>query len=90
MSFPEEASSKVAGYKATLSNPKVSDEAKENARNVLDNEFNGGNVGTGAMQDPNQKNPSNVAGGLKAAINNPNVTEEGKEAAQKKLDEMGT
>ncbi|KAI4165559.1 MAG: hypothetical protein LQ342_000972 [Letrouitia transgressa] len=89
MSVPEEQSSKIAGYKATLSNPNVSDEAKENARQILDNELQGGDAGTGAVvRDNEQKNPGNVAGGLKAAINNPNVTEEGKRAAQEKLDSL--
>lgn len=85
--YPEEASGKVAGYKAyvsthiftqkpltlysTLSNPNVSEEAKENARQVLDTEFDGGNVGEGGTvgttaQKHDSKNPNQVAGGLKA------------------------
>lgn len=32
----------AGGHKATLNNPNVSDEAKEHSRQVLENEFNGG------------------------------------------------
>ena len=31
----------AGGHKATLNNPKVSDEAKQHSREVLDKEFNG-------------------------------------------------
>jgi len=40
----------------------TSEESKQHSKEVLDNEFNGGDVGTG---DAN-KNPNNVVGGLKA------------------------
>ncbi|ERF70856.1 hypothetical protein EPUS_02378 [Endocarpon pusillum Z07020] len=72
---------------STLSNPKVSEEAKENARAQLDAMEGGPSIPdeTGETKD---KNPGNVAGGLKAAINNPQVSEEGKKAAQGKLDNM--
>lgn len=32
----------AGGHKATLNNPNASEEAKQNSRQVLDNEFNGG------------------------------------------------
>lgn len=32
----------AGGHKATLNNPKVSDEAKQHSKKVLDEEFNGG------------------------------------------------
>ena len=32
----------AGGHKATLNNPKVSDEAKQHSKQVLENEFNGG------------------------------------------------
>lgn len=47
----------VGGHKANLNNPNTSDEAKENSRQVLDQEFNGGNVESAS--DSN-KNPNNV------------------------------
>ncbi|EXJ93617.1 hypothetical protein A1O1_02009 [Capronia coronata CBS 617.96] len=81
----EEASNKARGYKSTLSNPNTSDEAKQHAKEVLDNELNGGDV---PLSDEGDKDPKNVARGLKAATHNPNVSEEGKKAAQEKLDSM--
>ncbi|RFU28295.1 hypothetical protein B7463_g8035, partial [Scytalidium lignicola] len=81
----EETSNKARGYKAAISNPNVSDEAKQHAKEVLDNELQGGNV---EVSDEGGKDPGNVERGLKAAINNPNVTEEGKKTAQEKLDAL--
>ncbi|KAK5948060.1 hypothetical protein OHC33_010901 [Knufia fluminis] len=80
---PEEQSNQIRGYKATLSNPNVSEEAKQNAQKMLDQLD-----GAGMPDDEGGKDPSRVAGGLKAAINNPSVSEEGKQAAQEKLDNM--
>ncbi|KIL96486.1 hypothetical protein FAVG1_01230 [Fusarium avenaceum] len=68
----------AGGHKTTINNPNTSDEAKENSRQVLENEFNGGD-GAG---DNKEKNPGNVAGGLKATLNNPNVSDEAKKNAQ--------
>ncbi|KAK5083337.1 hypothetical protein LTR70_008174 [Exophiala xenobiotica] len=82
---PEDVSNQIRGYKSTLSNPNVSDEAKQNAEKMI-NQLEG----KGMPEDAGEgnKDPSRVVGGLKAAINNPNVSEEGKEAAQQKLDNM--
>ncbi|CEI67182.1 hypothetical protein FVEN_g10979 [Fusarium venenatum] len=74
----------AGGHKATVNNPNASEEAKENSRKVLENEFNGGDV-AGADENK-EKNPNNVAGGLKATLNNPNVSDEAKENAQERLD----
>ena len=41
----------------------MSDEAKQHAQEVLDNELSGGNVG---VSDEGGKDPGNVARGLKA------------------------
>ncbi|KAM4056043.1 conidiation protein 6 domain-containing protein [Hirsutella rhossiliensis] len=76
----------AGGHKATLNNPNVSAEAKQHSREVLDNEFNGGDVPKSG-EDGN-KNPGNVAGGLKATLKNPNVSEEAKESAKQRLDAM--
>ncbi|GAO47919.1 hypothetical protein G7K_2115-t1 [Saitoella complicata NRRL Y-17804] len=81
----------AGGYKATLSNPNTSDEAKQHAQEVLDNGLQeqvddqklADEEGTGA------KNTGNVIGGYKATLKNPNVSEEAKEHAQDKLDEFG-
>ncbi|RQM08459.1 hypothetical protein DH86_00000479, partial [Scytalidium sp. 3C] len=68
-----------------ISNPNVSDEAKQNAKEILNNELEGGNI---KLSDEGGKDPGNVARGLKAAVSNPNVTDEGKKAAQEKLDAL--
>ncbi|KAF7509753.1 hypothetical protein GJ744_007448 [Endocarpon pusillum] len=87
MSSIEDQSNQARGFKSTLSNPKVSEEAKENARAQLD-AMGGGPSIPDESGETKDKNPGNVAGGLKAATNNPQVSEEGKKAAQKKLDNM--
>ncbi|PSK51868.1 hypothetical protein C1H76_8526 [Elsinoe australis] len=71
----------IGGHKATLNNPNVSEEAKQHSKEVLNNEFDGGEVGKDTP-----KNPNNVAGGLKATLNNPNVSDEAKQSAQERLD----
>ncbi|KAI1140450.1 hypothetical protein F5Y05DRAFT_318559 [Hypoxylon sp. FL0543] len=76
----------AGGHKATLNNPNVSQEAKDHSKQVLDNEFNGGDVPRAG--DDDNKNPGNVAGGLKATINNPKVSDEAKESAKQRLDNM--
>ncbi|KAI9849108.1 MAG: hypothetical protein M1837_005338 [Sclerophora amabilis] len=78
----------AGGHKATLNNPKVSDEAKQHSKEVLDNEFEGGKVGGGKTDD--EKNPNNVAGGLKATTKNPNVSAEAKRSAEERLDSMAS
>ncbi|KAI4156338.1 MAG: hypothetical protein L6R39_001123 [Caloplaca ligustica] len=74
----------VGGHKANLNNPGTSDEAKQHSKEVLDNEFNGGNV-----EKSGEKNPQNVAGGLKATVNNPRVSQEAKDSAKERLEDMG-
>ncbi|KAM5364757.1 hypothetical protein ACJZ2D_011357 [Fusarium nematophilum] len=78
----------AGGHKATINNPNTSQEAKEHSRQVLENEFNGGNVPK--AEDNKDKNPGNVAGGLKAAVNNPKVSDEAKESAKERLNKMGS
>ncbi|KAL8685050.1 MAG: hypothetical protein Q9218_008002, partial [Villophora microphyllina] len=67
----------VGGHKANLNNPSTpcsswvgppiltdpdtSEESKQHSKEVLDQEYNGGNV-----ESSGDKNPNNVAGGLKA------------------------
>lgn len=74
----------VGGHKANLNNPNTSEESKQHSKEVLEQEFNGGNV-----EKSTEKNPQNVAGGLKATVNNPQVSEEAKESAKERLKEMG-
>ncbi|KAI0197119.1 Conidiation protein 6-domain-containing protein [Xylaria flabelliformis] len=74
----------AGGHKANLNNPKTSEESKQHSREVLDNEFNGGDVAGSA--DDHEKNPNNVAGGLKATLKNPNVSDEAKQRAKERLE----
>ncbi|KAL8377584.1 hypothetical protein RB595_008324 [Gaeumannomyces hyphopodioides] len=77
----------AGGHKANLKNPNTSQESKEHSKQVLENEFNGGDAPKAGDSDEG-KNPGNVAGGLKAAMKNPNVSDEAKEEAKKKLESM--
>ncbi|KAI1808074.1 conidiation-specific protein 6 [Daldinia bambusicola] len=77
----------AGGHKANLNNPNTSQEAKEHSKQVLESEFNSGDVPKSGGDDGN-KNPGNVAGGLKAAIKNPNVSEEAKQNAKERLNDM--
>ncbi|KAI9864227.1 MAG: hypothetical protein M1824_005622 [Vezdaea acicularis] len=73
----------AGGHKATINNPKVSEEAKQHSREVLENENFEYQTG-----DKGDKNPNNVAGGLKATVKNPRVSDEAKQNAQERLNEM--
>ncbi|MCJ1277080.1 hypothetical protein MMC21_004889 [Puttea exsequens] len=75
----------VGGHKANISNPKTSAEAKQHSREVLDQEFNGGEI----VKCKEEKNPQNVAGGLKATTKNPKVSDEAKQSAEERLKKMG-
>ncbi|OXV12095.1 hypothetical protein Egran_00144 [Elaphomyces granulatus] len=63
-SHSPDPANQARGYKATLSNPRVSQEAKEHAKRVLDEEFEG--VAVSSDDEEGFKNPTNVARGLKA------------------------
>ncbi|KAI6781721.1 uncharacterized protein J7T54_003987 [Emericellopsis cladophorae] len=76
----------AGGHKANLNNPNTSEDAKEHSRQVLNEEFNGGDVSK--TTDNGDKNPNNVAGGLKATLNNPKVSDEAKESAKERLGQM--
>ncbi|TFK99694.1 hypothetical protein BDV98DRAFT_133693 [Pterulicium gracile] len=83
----------AGGLKATMNNPNVSDEAKDNAKERLDQLEHGANVDDVASSGSSskasgEKNPGNVIGGLKGALNNPNNSEETKAQVQEKLDAM--
>ncbi|OTB09072.1 hypothetical protein M426DRAFT_316363 [Hypoxylon sp. CI-4A] len=76
----------AGGHKANINNPNTSQEAKEHSKQVLETEFNGGDVAKAG--DDENKNPGNVAGGLKATLKNPNVSDEAKQSAKDRLDGM--
>ncbi|WVO13453.1 hypothetical protein L204_101069 [Cryptococcus depauperatus] len=81
----------VGGYKATLNNPRVSEEAKAHASEVIQ-EYE--KHGEAAIADIDSKKPADsgdqhenhVNGGYKATLNNPNVSKEAKEHARKVLE----
>ncbi|KAI9035152.1 Con-6 family protein [Aspergillus affinis] len=85
----EERLNQMRGYKATLSNPNVSDEAKEHAEQML--QELGGNQPQEEIHHAQGygKDPMRVNAGLKAAQQNPNVSQSGKQAAAEKLDSPG-
>ncbi|KAF5610951.1 conidiation 6 (con-6) [Fusarium subglutinans] len=74
----------AGGHKATINNPNTSEEAKENSRQVLENEFNGGDVAS--AEDNKEKNPGNVAADSNSTLNNSNVSDEAKQNAKERLD----
>ncbi|KAL2817938.1 Conidiation protein 6-domain-containing protein [Aspergillus cavernicola] len=83
----DERVNQMRGYKATLNNPNVSQEAKDHAQSVLDSEF-GGNRPQEELYNirgDRDKSPNRMAGGLKAAMHNPGVSTSGKEQAKAKL-----
>ncbi|OJJ47314.1 hypothetical protein ASPZODRAFT_15996 [Penicilliopsis zonata CBS 506.65] len=80
----------MRGYKAAIHNPRVSDEAKAHAQDVLDNELGGDKPRHDlyAVRGDPQKDPMRIAAGYKAATKNPRNSEEGKQRASDRLDEM--
>ncbi|EPX73410.1 uncharacterized protein SOCG_02635 [Schizosaccharomyces octosporus yFS286] len=71
----------AGGYKASLHNPNVSDEAKQHSKEVLEHE-------DFSRSPTHAKNPGNVAGGYKAALHNPHVSKETKKHDQEVLEEL--
>ncbi|KAF2878402.1 hypothetical protein BDV95DRAFT_589337 [Massariosphaeria phaeospora] len=85
---PEDISNRARGYKAAISNPNVSDAAKDNARKELD--ALGGDAAFYSKAEREDKDPNRVQAGLKSTINQskPEVSDEARQAAQEKLDKM--
>ncbi|KAK7461433.1 hypothetical protein VKT23_008611 [Stygiomarasmius scandens] len=77
----------MGGLKATINNPKVSDEAKDSARERLNDMVNSG-AGTTTETTPDL-NDNHVIGGYKATLNNDRVSEEAKAHAREILDAAG-
>ncbi|KAL8279662.1 hypothetical protein RQP46_007975 [Phenoliferia psychrophenolica] len=69
----------LAGYKATLSNDKTSEEAKKHAAERI-KELEAGT---------HHKDPKHVVAGMKAAIHNEHVHEDVKVELRQRLKEMG-
>ncbi|KIO31192.1 hypothetical protein M407DRAFT_220993 [Tulasnella calospora MUT 4182] len=78
----------IRGYKATLSNPRTSEDAKEKAREILEGEgeaFESTTAYTGGNTEDEHTN--RVLGGYKAAVHNPNVSTAAKRHAHQVLRE---
>ncbi|KAJ5932137.1 hypothetical protein N7516_006626 [Penicillium verrucosum] len=86
----EENLNEMRGYKAALRNPKVGQEAKENAQAKL-NELGGDQPREELYKarGDESKDPVRVSAGLKAAQHNPLVTEGGKQRAAEKMGHRG-
>ncbi|EIN11451.1 hypothetical protein PUNSTDRAFT_98561 [Punctularia strigosozonata HHB-11173 SS5] len=69
----------LGGFKASLKNPNVSEEAKEHAADVLE----------AADEDPASIHEHRVLGGYKATLKNPNVSKQAKQQARELLVENG-
>ncbi|KAH9894739.1 Conidiation protein 6-domain-containing protein [Cubamyces lactineus] len=76
----------LGGYKATLHNPRTSEEAKRHAREILEADGYQFERPEGVTEDEHQKR---VNAGYKAALNNPRVSEEAKQHAREYLQEHG-
>ncbi|EEA27357.1 hypothetical protein TMatcc_004358 [Talaromyces marneffei ATCC 18224] len=84
---PEDRMNALRGYKATTNNPRVSEEAKQHAREMID-ALGGDQPRAEMKQFDREKDQTRVVGGLKASIRNPRNSDAGKSRAQEKLDEM--
>ncbi|KAJ8084182.1 hypothetical protein AAF712_001042 [Marasmius tenuissimus] len=76
----------LGGYKATLKNKNASDEAKEHAREVLEENNASTEPLPQSQKNPNP-NPERVKAGYKGTLNNPRTSDEAKEKAERYLDE---
>ncbi|EIW62441.1 uncharacterized protein TRAVEDRAFT_33922 [Trametes versicolor FP-101664 SS1] len=76
----------LGGYKATLHNPRASDEAKEHAREILSADGYQFERPEGVTEDEHQMR---VNAGYKAALNNPRVSDEAKLHAEEYLQQHG-
>ncbi|XAO24019.1 hypothetical protein I312_102809 [Cryptococcus bacillisporus CA1280] len=80
----------IGGYKAALNNTRVSEEAKQNASNAIDNYENRGNEAAEDFSnevDNNTHHSNRAVGGYKATLKNPNVSDEAKQHAKEVLDQ---
>ncbi|KAL1977842.1 hypothetical protein VTN31DRAFT_701 [Thermomyces dupontii] len=88
---PEDRVNAMRGYKATLNNPRVSQEAKQHARDMLENQLMGDEPSKDIHDLSNPtKEKNRVQGGYKAATKNPRVSEAAKEYSQERLAQMST
>nr|VWP01262.1 Protein kinase domain-containing protein [Ganoderma boninense] len=74
----------LGGYKATLHNPRTSEEAKRHAREILEADGYTVEPAEGMTEDEHQ---TRVLAGYKAALHNPRVSKEAKDHAKEYLAE---
>ncbi|EJD40338.1 hypothetical protein AURDEDRAFT_70157 [Auricularia subglabra TFB-10046 SS5] len=74
----------IRGHKAAMHNPRVSDEAKERSRQVVES-YEKGSPSSGDETVHEHR----VLGGYKATLTNPNTSDEAKEHAKEVLEENG-
>ncbi|KAH7888455.1 Conidiation protein 6-domain-containing protein [Phlebopus sp. FC_14] len=75
----------LGGYKATLSNPHTSEEAKKHAEEVLQ----AAGIHGRHAEATDEEHETRVLAGYKAALHNPRVSEEAKQHAREFLREHG-
>ncbi|KIM69008.1 hypothetical protein SCLCIDRAFT_811187 [Scleroderma citrinum Foug A] len=82
---PQESTHVLAGYKATISNPHTSEEAKRHAQEVLEA------AGIYGRHDDHtdEEHETRVLAGYKAALHNPRVSDAAKQHALQYLEEHG-
>ncbi|KAF9003379.1 Conidiation protein 6-domain-containing protein [Cyathus striatus] len=88
MSSQKDAGNVARGLKAAAHNPRVSDEAKQNVQQRLQEMGESTESSGQKSQQPSEiggKDASNVLRGHKAAMHNPNVSEEAKEHSEQVL-----
>ncbi|EGN99641.1 hypothetical protein SERLA73DRAFT_159863 [Serpula lacrymans var. lacrymans S7.3] len=79
----------IAGLKAAIHNPNVSEEAKDNAIQRLNELGDDTERGGAAYGRANQQGSTRVLGGYKATLSNENTSEEAKQHAQEVLEAAG-
>ncbi|KAL4802492.1 Conidiation protein 6-domain-containing protein [Aspergillus unguis] len=85
---PQARVDSARGYKAALHNPRVSEESKRHASEMLEKLDDKGSQEEIYRRQEKPKSPNRVVAGLKAAQHNPLVGEEGRREAAEKLKKM--
>ncbi|ESK98347.1 conidiation-specific protein 6 [Moniliophthora roreri MCA 2997] len=75
----------LGGYKATLKNENASDDAKQHAREVLDEHGASAEPLPQSRKNPNA-DPERVKAGYKATLHNPNTSDDAKQKAEEVLE----
>ncbi|KAI9059103.1 hypothetical protein FKP32DRAFT_1157184 [Trametes sanguinea] len=84
--FDQHKNNVLGGYKATLHNPRTSEDAKRHAREILEADGYHGDSPEGVAADEHH---NRIIAGYKAALHNPRVSQEAKQHAKEYLQEHG-